>query len=145
MRLNKNSRVHKYRTYLVYTGSTRSALNLILLISPFAPICWHLVVTCSQAQATQVDHKYLMKREIETHDVFYQSLASVETYSLLRGLRETQQRSALEDHEGHSSWSLFQLIFLLPLAWFLPLRRWNRTVTNFPRHTISSWVLFGDA
>ena len=28
----------------------------------------------------------------------------------------TQQRSALEDHEGHSSWSFFQLLFLLPLV-----------------------------
>ena len=110
MRLNKNNRVHKYRTRSVYTGSVRSALNLILLISPFTPSCWHLVVTCSQAQATQVDHKYSMKREIETHDVFYGSSASIETYSPLRGLRETQQRSALEDHEGHLA-GVFQLLF----------------------------------
>jgi len=48
--------------------------------------------------------------------MFYRSSASMETYSLLRGLRVTQQRSALEDHEGHSSRSLFQLIFLLPLV-----------------------------
>ena len=57
-----------------------------------------------------------MKREIETHNVFYRSSASVETYSLLRGLRATQQRSALEDHKGHSSRSLFQLLFLLLLV-----------------------------
>ena len=72
-------------------------------------------MTCQQAQATQVDNKCQVKRKIETQELFYQSLTSVETYSPLRGLRATQQRSALEDHEGHSSWSLFQLLFLLPL------------------------------
>jgi hypothetical protein len=48
---------------------------------------------------------------IETRDMFYRSSASVETYSPLRGLRATEQRSALEDHEGRSSQSLFQLLF----------------------------------
>ena len=116
MRFNKSSRVHKYRTRPVYTGFARSAPNLILSISPFTPSCWHLVVTCLQAQATQVDHKYSMKREIETHDVFYRSSTSIETYSPLRRLWATHHRSALEDHEGHSSQSLFQLLFLLPLV-----------------------------
>jgi hypothetical protein len=72
-------------------------------------------VTCQQAQATQVDHKCQVKREIETQELFYRSLASVETYSRLRGPQATQQRSALENHKGHSSRSLFQLFFLLPL------------------------------
>ena len=73
-------------------------------------------MTYQQAQATWVDHKSQVKREIETQELFYRSSASVETYSLLRGLRATQQRSTLEDHEGHSSRSLFQFLFLLPLV-----------------------------
>jgi hypothetical protein len=52
-----------------------------------------------------------MKRGIETRYLFFRSSDSVESYSLLRGLRATQQRLALEDHEGRSSWSLFQLLF----------------------------------
>ena len=53
---------------------------------------------------------------IETRYLFYRSLDSFESYSPLRGLRATQRRSALEDHKGHSSQSLFQLLFLFPLV-----------------------------
>ena len=45
-------------------------------------------------------------------------------------------------HEGHSSWSLFQLLFLLPLV---DSEVAESTVTNFPRHTIISRVLSDDA
>ena len=45
-------------------------------------------------------------------------------------------------HEGHSSWSLFQLLFLLPLV---DSEAAESTVTNFPRHTTISWVLSSDA
>ena len=45
-------------------------------------------------------------------------------------------------HEGHSSRSLFQLIFLLPLV---DSEAAESTVTNFSRHTIISRVLSGDA
>ena len=45
-------------------------------------------------------------------------------------------------HEGHSGRSLFQLLFLLPLV---DSETAESTVTNFPRHTIISRVLFGDA
>ena len=97
-------------------GFAESAPDLLRLTSLFKPSCWHLLVTCQHAQVTQVDHKCQVKREIETQELFYRSSASVETYSPLRGQRATQQRSALEDHKGHSSWSLFQLLFLLPLV-----------------------------
>jgi hypothetical protein len=94
-------------------GFAGSALDLLWLTSLFKPSCWHLLETYQQAQATQVHHKYQMKREIETRNLFYRSSDSVESYSPLRGLWATQQRSALEDHEGHSSRSLFHLLFLL--------------------------------
>ena len=45
-------------------------------------------------------------------------------------------------HEGHSSRSLFQLLFLLPLV---DSKVTESTVTNFSRHTTTSRVLFGDA
>ena len=45
-------------------------------------------------------------------------------------------------HEGHSSQSLFQHFFLLPLV---DSEAVESTVTNFPRHTIISRVLSGDA
>ena len=45
-------------------------------------------------------------------------------------------------HEGHSSQSLFQLLFLLPLV---DSEAAESTVTNFPRHTTISRVLSGDA
>ena len=45
-------------------------------------------------------------------------------------------------HEGHSSWSLFQLLFLLPLD---DSEAAESTVTNFPRHTTISRMLSGDA
>ena len=45
-------------------------------------------------------------------------------------------------HEGHSSRSLFQLLFLLPLD---DTEVAESTVTNFPRHTTISRVLSGDA
>ena len=45
-------------------------------------------------------------------------------------------------HEGHSSRSLFQLIFLLPLV---DSEAVESTVTNFSRHTTISRVLSGDA
>ena len=45
-------------------------------------------------------------------------------------------------HEGHSSRSLFQLLFLLPLVDF---EATESTVTNFLRHTTISQVLFDDA
>ena len=118
MRLNKNNRVHKYWTCLVSIPDASGIHRFCPIGSKLDPFdfSFHtkllaLSSNCSQAQATQVDHKYSMKREIETHDVFYRTLASIETYSRLRGLRATQQRSALEDHEGHSSQSLFQLPF----------------------------------
>ena len=83
--------------------------------SSLLPSYRHYLATCIQAQATHKDHKYQMKREIKTRYLFYQSSDSIESYSPLRGLRATQRRSALEDHEGHSSRSLFQLLLLLPL------------------------------
>jgi len=73
-------------------------------------------MTYWQAEAKQIDHKYQVKRKIETRYLFYRSSDFIEFYSPLRGLRATQQRSALDNHEGHSSWSLFQLLFLLPLV-----------------------------
>ena len=97
-------------------GLCKSAPNFFLLISSFAPSCWYLFVTCLQAQATHKYHKYQMKREIEIRYLFYRSFDSVESYSPLRGLWGTHRRSALEDHEGHPSWSIFQLLFLLPLV-----------------------------
>ena len=45
-------------------------------------------------------------------------------------------------HEGHSSRSLFQLLFLFPLV---DSEVVESTVTNFPRHTIISQMLSGDA
>ena len=45
-------------------------------------------------------------------------------------------------HEGHSSRSLFQLLFLLPL---IDSEAAELIVTNFSRHTTISWVLSGDA
>ena len=45
-------------------------------------------------------------------------------------------------HEGHSSQSLFQLLFLLPLV---DSKAVESTVTNFLRHTTISRVLSGDA
>ena len=45
-------------------------------------------------------------------------------------------------HEGHSSQSLFQLFFLLPLV---DSEAVETAVTNFPRHSTISRVLFGDA
>ena len=44
-------------------------------------------------------------------------------------------------HEGHSSQSLFQLLFLLPLVGSEAV---ESTVTNFPGHTTISRVLSGD-
>ena len=44
--------------------------------------------------------------------------------------------------KGHSSQSLFQLLFLLPLV---DSKAAESTVTDFPRHTTISWVLSGDA
>ena len=45
-------------------------------------------------------------------------------------------------HEGHSSRSLFQLLFLLPLV---ASEAAKSTVTKFPRHTTISRVLSSDA
>ena len=45
-------------------------------------------------------------------------------------------------HKGHSSRSLFQLLFLLPLV---DSEAAESTVTNFSRHTTISRVLFDDA
>ena len=45
-------------------------------------------------------------------------------------------------HEGHSSWSLFQLLFLLPLD---GSEAAESTVTNFLRHTTISRVLSDNA
>ena len=45
-------------------------------------------------------------------------------------------------HEGHSSRGLFQLLFLLSLV---DSEAAESTVTNFPRHTTISRVLFDDA
>ena len=45
-------------------------------------------------------------------------------------------------HEGHSSRSLFQLLFLLRLV---DSEAVESTIINFPRHTTISWVLSGDA
>ena len=45
-------------------------------------------------------------------------------------------------HEGHSSQSIFQLLFLLPLV---DSEAAESTVTNFLRHTTISRVLFDDA
>ena len=45
-------------------------------------------------------------------------------------------------HEGHSSRSLFQLLFLLPLV---DSEAAELTITNFLRHTTISRVLSGDA
>ena len=41
-------------------------------------------------------HKYRMKKQIETRYLFYRSSDSFGSYSPLRGLRTTQRRSALE-------------------------------------------------
>jgi len=96
-------------------GFAQPALNLLRLISLFKPSFRPLLVTYRQAQTTHKDHKYQMQREIETRYLFYRSSDSVESYSPFRGLRVTQRRSALQDHEGHSSWSLFQLLLLFSL------------------------------
>ena len=45
-------------------------------------------------------------------------------------------------HKGHSSRSLFQLLFLLPLV---DSEAVESIVTNFPRHTTISRVLSDDA
>ena len=45
-------------------------------------------------------------------------------------------------HEGHSSWSLFQLFFLLPLV---DSEATESTVTNFSIHTTISRLFSGDA
>ena len=80
---------------------------------------------------------------IETRYLFYRSSDSFESYSPLRGAAgDPVKASPRGYHEGHSSWSLFQLIFLLPVV---DSEAAESTITNFPRHTTISRVLSGDA
>ena len=80
---------------------------------------------------------------IETRYLFYRSSDSFESYSPLRGATgDPAKVSPRGYHEGHSSRSLFQLLFLLPLE---DSEAAESTVTNFPRHTTISQVLSGDA
>ena len=80
---------------------------------------------------------------IETRYLFYRSSDSFESYSPLRGLRATQQRSALEVTAKVTLAGVFSnSFFLLPLV---DSETAESTVTNFSRHTTISRVLFGDA
>ena len=100
----------------------------------------NLFTSSSNTKRSQIPNEI----EIETRYLFYWSSDSVESYSPLRGLRVTQRRSALEDHEGHSSWSHFQLLFLLPLVNSFPCGGGIELVQTFEAYH-SSWVLSGDA
>ena len=74
--------------------------------------------------------------QIETRYLFYRSSDSVEGAA-----GDPAKVSPRGYHEGHSSRSLFQLFFLLPLV---DSEAVESTVTNFPRHTTISRVLSGD-
>jgi hypothetical protein len=90
------------------------------------PDLLRLIPSCSQVAGTHWQHAHKLKqhnkmtntksKERSRHRTcFYWSSNSVESYSPLRGLWATQRRLALEDHEGHPSRSLFQLLFLFLL------------------------------
>ena len=87
-------------------------------------------VTCSQDQATQVDHKYKMRRNWDTIFVL-PKFRLVRVLLFIEGaMGDPTKVSPRGYHEGHSSRSLFQLIFLLPLN---DSEAAESTITNFPK------------
>ena len=77
---------------------------------------------------------------IETRYLFYRTRSKPTSVEEAAG--DPAKVSPRGYHEGHSSRSLFQLLFLLPLN---DSEAAESTVTNFPWHTTISWVLSGDA
>ena len=90
----------------------RTLLQNLLLLDSFFPVCsWHSAEPCLQAYATNKITNTKVRFEIET------LIFVLLKFGLCRDLLsvEVAASSALEDHEGLSSRSLFQLPFLLPL------------------------------
>ena len=87
-------------------------------------------------------HKYQMKCELR-YDIFLPKFGLVRVLLSVEGATgDLVKVSPRGYHEGHSSRSLFQLLFLLPLV---DSEAAELTVANFLRHTTISWVLSGDA
>ena len=83
-----------------------------------------------------------MKCELR-HDIFLPKFGLVRVLLSVEGaMGDPAKVNPRGYHEGHSSRSLFQLLFLLPLN---DSEVAESTVTNFSRHTTISWVLSGNA
>ena len=87
-------------------------------------------------------HKYQMKCELR-HDICFTKVRTRSSPTSIEGATgDPAKVSPRGYHEGYSSRSIFQLLFLLPLV---DSEATKSTVINFSRHTIISWVLSGDA
>jgi hypothetical protein len=142
----------QYQTCLVFIsdvsgiqGFSGIALNLLLLISNFKSNCKYLL---DMTIYTNNLYKSKSNTNIEWN-ANWGTIFVLPKFRLVRVLLFIE-RAAVDPtkvsprgyHEGHSSWSLFQLLFLLPLV---DSEAAESTVTNFLRHTTISRVLSSDA
>ena len=119
--------MNQYRTCLVWISDvfgihsfSGTAPNLLLSISIFQPNCRYQIEMTRytenllRARATQISNEM----RIETRYLFYWSSDSFESYSLLRGLRATQRRLALEGTTKVTLAKVFSNSFSFSTSWF---------------------------
>ena len=123
----------------------RSALNLLLSISIFKPNCRHIL---EMTIYTEDLHKSWSNTNIKWNanwDMIF-VLPKFRLVRVLLFIEGATGNPTKVSHRGYhevcSSWSLFQLLFLLPLV---DSEAAESTVINFSRHTTISQVLFGNA
>ena len=150
--MNIFSTSRKYRTCLVWIPDVsgihdfyRTAPNLLLSISIFKPNCRYLL---EMTIYTECLHKSWSNTNIKWN-TNWDTIFVLPKFGLVRiqlsiegATSDPAKVSPRGYHEGHSSRSLFQLLFLLPLV---DSEAVESTITNFPRHTTMSRVLYGNA
>ena len=125
-------------------GFSETTLNLLLSISNFKSNCRYLL---DMTIYTDNLHKSKSNTNIEWN-VNWDTIFVLPKFELVRVLLSIEgatgdptKVSPRGYHEGYSSRSLFQLLFLLSLV---DSEAAESTVINFPWHTTISWVFSDD-